>query len=169
MPPLCNSPTERRNQSKIRYTLCVSPVPSSTTIAGTASPLDRRITTGPGKLIPALFCPSVSNYGYSPSVSRPHSPFQSAYPLLCSSACMHGHSLWTGREYHADAGSDGVLTRSSRLASRRMSSVVMQRTHRPRQVLAHVVDRSNRIQPRRRTDGDDRMARPAAAARPVRY
>lgn len=30
MPPLCNSPIERRNQSKIHYTLCVSPVPSST-------------------------------------------------------------------------------------------------------------------------------------------
>lgn len=54
-PPVCNSPIERRNQSEIHYTLHVSPVPSSTILTSTASPLDRRITTGPGKLIPALF------------------------------------------------------------------------------------------------------------------
>lgn len=82
-PPLCNSPIERRNQSKIHYTLRVSPVPSSTRLASTASPLDRRITTGPRKLIPALFWINLSQSTYSyPSLSRPHPP------LCC--ACSAG-------------------------------------------------------------------------------
>lgn len=47
--PCATHRPERRNQSRIHYTLRVSPVPSPT------NPLDRRITTGRAKLIPALF------------------------------------------------------------------------------------------------------------------
>lgn len=140
MPPLCNSPIERRNQSKIHYTLRVSPVPSSTRLASTASPLDRRITTGPGKLIPALFWINLSQIHPTAILLCLALILLSTTPVLLK--CMHAwHRLPTVREPRADAGQTPVL------ASSRMSSVV-QRTHiEAGSTWITALDLSNRIHP----------------------
>lgn len=160
MPPLCNSPIEPRNQSKIHYTLRVSPVPSSTILAGTASPLDRRITTGPGKLIPALFWtkPLCIHHVAIPVSLGLVLLFTAPALLKCLHACM-AQALDSER-ISGGCGIGWRCTRSrgSRQAER-MSSVCVQDTHRP--------VASRLAQHRRRTDSDDHIATPGwpAAAR----
>lgn len=137
--------------------------------AGTASPLDRRITTGPGKLIPALFWTRPLCIPSIPISLCLFSSFCSLLRLLSWIAHVHArHRLATVGECRADAGLAEVLAVSQLALSRMSSAGRLRSAHTEAGTSPCGPVESHPALPRRRTDTTAMIALDRlAAGRPL--